>query len=521
MTNSSTNNQPESSSNENKTSTDNWLRLSPASVVFFISKQIFHLVKDALPGLAPLAIIIFNSDNKVWLSSLIGIGMLTLLIVGSILQFWFFRYQFKGDKIYVKQGVFNKQETTLRFERVQNINMVEPFYYAPFSLVTLQLESAGSNKNEVNLAGIHKDAATEIKADILKAKARFEQNKLDNPNTENLNEADLINEQSSDLLATANIKQLVKYGLSSNGLFFFLIFLAPFAGMLDNLMENIIGKENILKMVELLGGGIQGGFILVALVIFTVLFCMILFSILGAIFRFYHYQLSLNDHTLKRRSGLLNTHEESVKLPKIQAFIQQTNFIGKWFKIENIVLKQVSTQIGNAKANLFVVPVRTKEQSVKLSKICINCNETFNQLKQVSKKYFYRGVIQSSLFIIALTLFLYFVSSSKLTLLVLILIPFISLIIRKRWLNYGYQLGENFAQFRSGFWGYRKTTFELFKVQKITIRQSYFQKRGGFANIDITLASSRISIPYVPLQDAINWTNKISYKIESTEQNWF
>ena len=64
-------------------------------------------------------------------------------------------------------------------------------------------------------------------------------------------------------------------------------------------------------------------------------------------------------------------------------------------------------------------------------------------------------------------------------------------------------------------------TFPLFKAQRVSISQSPMQKRKDLATLKIYLASDRIEIPYVPIEHAHAWFDQISYKIETTKQNWF
>ena len=491
-----------------------WKRLSPISILFFLSKVVTHLVKDALPGLAPLIVIIANSDNKVWLTGLILTGLGILILSSAILQFWFYRFNVQESKILINEGVFKKKQRILGFERIQNINIIQPFYFKPFSLVTLQLETAGSKGNEADLAGISRELAEEIKQIVLKVKSQ------------NVANDDFLDEQPEsehNILATCDLKQLVQYGVTSNGMFWFLIFIAPFMGMLDDILEKWIGEENIKAVVEYLGGGIQGGVLLAVTVFLTLLICMLFFSILGAIVRYYNYDLTLKDSTLKRHSGLLSTHEESAKLPKIQAFVRQTNFIGKWLSVENVVLKQASGQTNqqNARAGLFVIPTRTKQQSEELLSECLKFEDTISKEELISRRYILKNWLIWSIILIAVCSVLYFAHESYFALLPMLLSPILAAIFYQRWKNFRYQIGKEFGVFRSGFWGYKKIFFPLFKTQRVIISQSLLQKRKGLANLTVFLASERISIPYIPMSVATDWFDKISMQVESTNKNWF
>ncbi len=127
---------------------ENWQRLSPLSIIFFAGKQVSHLIKDALPSMAPLAVVIFTSDNKAWWSFAIASGLIILIVISAFLQFWFFKFRQHASKVLINDGVFKKNHRVIQFDRIQNINILQPLYFKPFKLVTLQIETAGAKGKE-------------------------------------------------------------------------------------------------------------------------------------------------------------------------------------------------------------------------------------------------------------------------------------------------------------------------------------------------------------------------------------
>lgn len=505
----------QTASEELQDNPDKWFKLSAISIIFFLSRMANQLFNQALPSLAPLAIVLFNSDNKATTALLILGASILLLISSSVLQYLFFLYQIHEDKILIHEGVFKKQQRVINFEKIQNINILQPFYFKPFKLVTLQLETAGSKNSEANLSGVTQEKAEALKSLILNFQSHndIKENQKYAPSTE----------QSTEILSTANTKDLIKYGLTSNGMFWFFVFTAPIYGMLDDIIEKWIGAEKIELLINLLGGGFNGGLVLVISIVFIIFVLMISFSILGSIFRFHNYQLTLNNNTLKRFSGLLSTQEESAKIPKIQAFVNQTNFIGRWLKVENIAIKQASgNQNKQASRNkLFIIPTKTREQTNQLLSIILNLPRLHSNLNKINSRYILKTWLVLMLLPITLTIFLVLSSKSGWPLVILglglILWPLINL----RWKNFGYAIDENYATFRSGFLGFKRITFLLFKVQRVVIKQSPLQKRRDLATLIIFLASDKITIPYIPIKDAEEWYDRISFKIETTQKNWF
>jgi len=143
--------------------TSSWDRLSPFSILFFLSKIFSQVINNLLPSLAPMGVLILNSDSKATTALLVFVGAFVLLVLNAVLQYLFFRYKIEDSKILIHEGVFKKSQRVISFDKVQNINILQPFYFKFFELVTLQLETAGSKNNEANLAGINSVNAEKIK----------------------------------------------------------------------------------------------------------------------------------------------------------------------------------------------------------------------------------------------------------------------------------------------------------------------------------------------------------------------
>jgi putative membrane protein len=486
-----------------------WNRLSPVSMIFFIFRLVSQLFKESLAGLAPLALLIANSDEKLTVMGLVLAGIGTLIIASSFLQYWFFQYKIDPMQILIHEGVFKKKHRTIKFERVQNINIVQPFYFRPFSLATLQVETAGSSGNEANLAGISFLMAETIKS---KALTSIVEHTVQTEHAE-----------SPKILASASTLELVKYGLTSNNLFWFFVLLSPFAGKFDEIAEKWIGQENIEYTIALLGGDTLGGAILIAIIIVLITLVLILFSVLGAILRYHGYLLTEHGKTLKRISGLFSTHEESAKRNKIQATIRQTNFIGRWLNIENLIFKQASHQHAqqNNRRGLFVVPSRSANESRRLVQNIFETVAEPYQYHPIDKRYKIKTWLLLMLPVTLASLFLsvnwHWAASISWPIAGVI----IASIVQLRWKKYRYALGEQFAFSQRGFLGYRKTEFPLFKAQRVIIKQSPLQRKRNLATLIVYLASERIQIPYMSMEHAEAWFNRISYQIETTPKNWY
>lgn len=505
-----------------------WQRLSPLSIVFFIGKFVTHLLKDALPSLAPVAIIIMNADNKAWISLLILIGIITLLLISSFLQFWYFKFKVEGQRVLVNDGVFKKNHRVIQFDRIQNINVLQPLYFKPFDLVNLQVETAGAKGNEADLAGISSSFGDYLRNHVMQQKKESASTTLESENPHQ--------HHDEQLLANATMKDLVHYGMSSNGVFWFFVLIAPIFSFTDKLLEKWITKEDFAQLAEALGGGITGNVFLVISAVLLTITLMFSFSILGAILRYFKYQLivvhsdsgkplAYAKQTLKRSSGLLTSYQESLKLAKIQTVIRQSNFIGRWLGVVNMTLGQVSSgqNTPQNRASLFVIPSRTDDESHELTNRLLEACPTSIETIGINRRYVTKTIalkIFLPLLIICIPVYLSTDQSLVFAIPMIASLLLLPLVLR-RWRAYRFGMKNGYAKFERGLFGFRHIIFPLFKIQKVEIKQSPIQRRRDLATIKIYLASNRVQMQYIPMQTAREWMAIISEQIEGTKKAWY
>lgn len=121
----------------------------------------------------PIILGLFNIKNDgVIFLPLIVLGIFVVFIGSAWIQWLFFTFEFDDNELSVKQGIFNKKQVHVPFERIQTISRTMPFYYQPFQSVRLQIDTSGQGKPEVAF-----DALSLTQADIIEQKRRSAQNK--------------------------------------------------------------------------------------------------------------------------------------------------------------------------------------------------------------------------------------------------------------------------------------------------------------------------------------------------------
>lgn len=503
-----------------------WQRTSPIAVVFFISRSVRQFIAQALPSMAVLIGLAAATDLR--FSTLVS-GAIVLSIIGVIASiFSYLRFQFciADNKVLVRSGVIHKQELVVEFNRIQNINIKEPLYMRPFGLVLLSIDTAGSNSKEITLGGIKKPLALTLRATIL-----TQQSPTDN---------DVIHvkpdEPGPRLLLKRSRRDIVIYGVTANFLLWIVIAFGAL-GSTHDLWENFflwlsqhINIDGLSVALQGDGNAVLGVLIMVALFI-AALLLLPLISVIGALFRYHDYHLTVDGETYRRNSGLLSRHDESMKQHKIQAVIWKQNFVARWFKRTNMQLRVASAGTGTesgqlpmGKKSIFIVPVLDPTETIDLTaEFLPGCQAGQVKFSSVDrwrymKKAFGMGWLPIILGISALPILL---ASWKFVFLVPLLLAIAWLIVHQFWKKLGYAIVGEHGFVRTGFIGTQITVFPLFKVQRVDVSQTWFQKRAKLGKLSIHLASHSVALPYIRMEDAAIFRDLALFYVESTDRPWY
>lgn len=510
--------------------TAQWFRVSPLAVVFFILGILRKMFSQGLPALIVIFAWIASAEGQLlyWIS--VGAGLLAALgLVFSILSYLRFRYRVTDDRVLLRQGVLHRDELEIEFHRVQNITIKEPFYMRPLGLSVLSIDTAGSGAKEISIAGIQRELALTLRDQILGAAKPFTE-----PGSETPPEP-AINNGKLRLLLALSRRDVLTYGLTTNFIFWILIAIGAVFGSGDT-GERIIARLGASFPIDdtLLLLQNEGGTLLVGLAIFglilLILLLLPLISVLGALFRYDGYRLTVDGETYRKSSGLLTRFDDSIKQHKIQALVWKQNAIALYFKRISIQLRQASAGSeahggpvpSGAKAN-FLVPSLLAGQANELSgEFFPGCHPSEAIYSNVDRRRFM--VFNMAVLLVPATL-IAFILSLLFSWMFLLVLPVFAgalfVITNRRWQKEGYGVAGGYGFVRRGFIGTQTTVFPLFKIQRIDVRQTPIQHRKGLAHLTIHLASHSVKVPYIPFEDANRFRDLALYSAETSDVAWY
>ncbi|MDC3213522.1 PH domain-containing protein [Pseudoalteromonas distincta] len=508
---------------EDKASPIYWQKVSAWALLYFVVHFSVRFVKDGLLNLLPMLVVFVTQvENKLFWAQVAGGIALILLLVYSFLYYLNFKFSISSDnEILLNKGVFKKERLTLKFGRVQNVNIAEPFYFTPVNLVNCIFDAAGSVSQEVVLPGVTKDYAQQMRKQIFDFKAQQQQ---EAPNTEQ-SETDTI----ENSLSISN-KEIAKFGLMSNMAIFAMAALAPFINLIvDFLEKQIIAKVEGFYQQELGMLASAAAFAMITLIVLLVLVAVML-SVTMSLIRFYNFELYFKGQKFKRIAGLLERHQLSMSMDKVQSIVIKQNLMGRLLKRFTVECLQASSSgiaagvAAKKNKQTLVLPVLNSEQ---VDSVCQWIYPWFNSkklaFKRAERALLYKNLGFYSLLPSVLVFGFCFIADIN-TLISLGVLVVFSGLVTLSYQRYGYYMHEDNGRFymvvRKGMIGVHYRVFELYKAQSARSISTYLMRKSGLKSLYIQLASGFAFMPYIKQQDAdfiIDFTIK---QIESDTSSW-
>jgi len=512
-------------------STKDWQRISPIAILYFLAKFVAGLLSNIVYLLPTLYIGYDNfiAHPHLWLP--VGLGVISLIVISTFLSFYFFQYRLHQDHIEIRSGVISKKHVNLPFAKIQNVKLEQPVYYRPFDFTCLQLDTAGSAKQEAKVVALRVDFAEQLKKEILaqhKLASYTEISSADEAINSTISNAQTNEQITERILNTRSLSDLVIHGLTNNRIWIFLGGLAPFFDdfgryIVDFFQGLGIDLEKFLTFAD--KPMWQIGLYALTLT-FIILLPFTLFSIAGSIITFYNYTLSKVGDRYIRRSGLLTKYEVTMRLARLQMVVRQQDWLDVILKRINLKFEQSNSALNQYQAgaqnNRIIVPSINPDECLALINDVYPDNKMMSiDYQSISKRFLLRnlGYILTPIFI-SISIFFITVDKANLLMAVTPAYLFISLLIYMRWLRWGYATDNDFIYIRKGFFGVDYTCFPIFKTQQAQFKQSWFQKRHQLSSLRIVLAAGAQDIPFIKQENAYQLLDKALYQVESSRKSW-
>lgn len=491
-------------------SASEWQQVSPVSAVYFFLHAIPNLV-----NLWPLAAGAVAGGEKAREFLLIyGVPLvLLLLLLNALVQYWVFRFSVEQDRIQIRSGLFHRKRLSLDFERVQQSDIVKPFYFRPLGLATLGFESAGSSQQEVEIPGIPVSVAEELRQRVLDYQANTKAPKNEVP--------------EPDYQLRLSPSEVARYGLMHNALLFLAPLAAPLGQYMGPAMESWIGWLQKLPWVETLTHSGWSAFVaaLLAGAFFIVLGIVLLFAVSMIVAMVYYGNYSLVRHgdRFQAHFGLGTLRTRGLRLHKMQRLQIAQGMIARLLRRYSVLISKAGHfKQGNAGlSQRFIIPVLTGERLRAL-------REQFSlpepDWKAIHPWYILdHTIIFGSLF--ALTTGAIILSTGQGWPAVigwsLLWYPAFVLILWRRWSQTRYAIQNDWLAVHHGFIGHKEQWLPTGKLQKISVHESPLLKRLGLSHLKVWTTDGPTTLGYLPIETAHTLRDRLLADVTEFHRAWF
>lgn len=306
---------------------------------FHPSVMLVHFIKGMRSWLFLLFLILIDTEEIGVYQMVAVTAILIIVILRSIFKYFTQTYQVTPQKIIIYKGIIKKKETDISYDRIQTIKQRQWFFFKPFHVVELLIETASSTPGKAEAS------LTAVDSSLLNTIEQLQNHLLTDDNK---------NERTLSPIRTAftlSNKQITLYALTDMTVF--LIFGTVFSFLGDSIFTGI---ESVIS-------NLQG--IMSLLVFLFGIIGIIALSLVKNFVLLYHFKAALEGDTLSVEYGLFERKIQKIPLKKIQAVKVHKQIIRSFFGMSSVELilmggqEQEGEGLASKKVLLFPL-IRTK-----------------------------------------------------------------------------------------------------------------------------------------------------------------
>ncbi|HKJ80228.1 MAG TPA: PH domain-containing protein [Prolixibacteraceae bacterium] len=462
------------------------------------------------------ALLVLVFQNK-WIQNqmvviIILVVFLGLLIVHTILYYLNFFFYIEGNEFVLKTGYLRKQTLTVPIERIQSVNTKQNIIQQLLDVISLEIDTAGTAGKELKIHALDKYYADELQKQLraVKSKSPIEEDPV----------AGDVEEEKEELLLQLTPADLLKIGISQNHIRAALVILAFGMQLFQQIQDLFEEQANQYssRLVEFLS---QSNWALVSFLVIFFLVIAIFFSLLRTVIKYFDFKLLKKEHSYRIEAGLLNKRNVIVPHYKVQQLNWETGPLKRIFGIYHLVFKQaVSGQNRRQQQQLVDAPGCLATHLERL-KTDLFGEDILSGLPKIrTNSYYFRRlwIFYGWLPFIAAVPFLYeqwlFWMGSVVW--VMGAAGYSYLMLKKSY----FKVNNHQIRISKGAVSQRWQQMELFKIQSVEFRQSFFQKRKSLASLRLMNASGSVSIPFIDEKIAKQLYDYLLYHTEISEERW-
>lgn len=284
----------------------------------------------------------FRVPDLGWLFALVGAAVLLAGVAGFV-SWWFTRFVIDDEEIRIDSGALWRRSTRVGFQRLQSVDIVQPFAARPFGLVELRLETGGGDAAPT-LRYLSRAHADRLRGYLL-ARAHGEQRSIGDEPAPVASAFTDLGRDDRPLVTVRSARLIGSFLLSTEwlvsvGTVVVLLVLGQRFRVLSFLVPTLIPA--VIGAVTLIGRRVVSMF---------------------------HFTLAESPHGLRVARGLTNLTSQSVPLDRVQGVRITQSLLWRpfgWYRVDVDVLGYLSGHEENNRgdATTVLLPVADQNEMV-------------------------------------------------------------------------------------------------------------------------------------------------------------
>lgn len=445
-----------------------------------------------------ILLVIANIPSEPLWSIIILVGILALSVILSFFKYFSRRYSVKEDKIVVYSGLFVKKETEITYERIQTIKQRQWFFYKPFNVVQILIETGSTSSEEAEASLLAVDTSL---IDVIEDnRHRRSSSRNTSLHKDLYNDLDLINDYNMNFDYTdkednyeVENEIFYEYSMSNTDILFYaltdlniLIVLLPFIAFLFEIFTEF---PDVLDYIpQAVTSGLddfltQAIWFIILISIISSIGILLAISTIKNFLYYFDFRVTSSRKTITIEYGLFERKTQKIPLNKVQGIKTYQQVLRKAMGMASVEIIIIGGQENKGESALedkvLILPlIKTNLMGQALQDIFPNYHMEEPEINYVGRGklfYFWRWILV--IFIPLIIVVFYFIKW-----LGLILLFVAAILLLFNWLDFRYQgyaiMGENLISIQN-FSGFSKvqTFLDHSKIQAFKKHSSYFLLR--------------------------------------------
>ncbi len=490
-------------------------RQSRKGILVYISLYLYKAIRSSWV----LILLIITRRKAMDISLYFKIALFILpayFIIRSIVTYKNFLFKVTEDRFILKQGFFTKTNLEIPFDKIQNVHLKQNFVQQLIQVTEVGIETAGGAQTEVTIRALSEDKAKSLKK-VLLANHKVQTSEMSDEEVEKPKAKKKVI-QSLDLLSMA------KVSLSENHLKSFYVTLLFVSSTYYQAIDSFNQLDWSTKWIEYVlenKNAFLGNVIIVVISLLAAMLLSVLVSFIRVFLKHFEQKVSMEGTRLEISQGLFNKQNIALRKEKLQTLQVISNPIKNYFGLVSLQFKQASSIRVKSKKTIDILGVKQQEV-LAFKNLFIPIEKEEQSTKNSIHPYYRLQVLLRYLLIsIGINLFISLRLPSVFFAINGIIIPLFILQAIQKHRKAFYQTNTKYIQIGSGdLWDSKYSYLEWHKMQKISIQETYFQRRRNIATLKILTASGYVTIPCIPKESAWEIYDYFIYKVESSDADW-